>query len=158
MMVQIVVLIEIFIVLGVEVCWVLCNIFFIQDYVVVVVVVGLYGIFDEFKGVLVFVWKGEMFEEYWWVVEQMFIWLDFDKLVNMIFDDGGDVIMLVLCGMQYEKVGVVLFVEEDDFVEWKIFLNLLWICFEIDKDKWIKIVELVKGVIEEIIIGVLWFY
>lgn len=158
MMVQIVVLIEIFIVLGVEVCWVLCNIFFIQDYVVVVVVVGLYGIFDEFKGVLVFVWKGEMFEEYWWVVEQMFIWLDFDKLVNMIFDDGGDVIMLVLCGMQYEKVGVVLFVEEDDFVEWKVFLNLLWICFEIDKDKWIKIVELVKGVIEEIIIGVLWFY
>lgn len=86
MIIQIGVLIEILVVLGVEVCWLSCNIFFIQDQVVVVIVV---------VGILVFVWKGEIEEEYEWCIEQI-IFKDGQLWdVNMVLDDGGDLIEIL---------------------------------------------------------------
>lgn len=82
--VQIVVLIEIFCVLGVQCCWFVCNIYLIQNEVVVVLVE---------VGVVVFVWKGELEDDFWWCIDccvNMDGWQ-----VNMILDDGGDLIYWV---------------------------------------------------------------
>lgn len=97
MIIQIVVLIEILKDIGVDVCWVLCNIFLIQDYVVVVIVV---------IGILVFVWKGEILEEYWDCILDVLIFILVDGILiglELVVDDGGDVILLIYKGYELEN-------------------------------------------------------
>jgi adenosylhomocysteinase len=156
MTVQTAVLIETLVALGAKVRWASCNIFSTQDHAAAAVVVGPNGTAEEPLGVPVFAWKGESLEEYWWATEQMLTWGG--APANMILDDGGDATMLVLRGAQYEKQGVVPPAEEDDPMEWKVFLARLQDRFESDKTKWTKIAESVQGVTEETTTGVLRLY
>lgn len=146
MIIQIGVLIEMLVVLGVEVCWVLCNIFLIQDYVVVVIVQ---------VGILVFVIKGEILLEYWFYIDQIFQF--FEGMVNMILDDGGDVSMYILLGVWVE-VGeidlILIFISEEEEV---LFVQICK-CFVVSFGWFIQQCNVIKGVFEEIIIGVYCLY
>lgn len=120
-----------------------------------VVVVGFEGIVDVLVGVLVFVWKGEMFEEYWVCIVCIFDWLlfGFDGF-NLILDDGGDVIFFVYKGVEFEKVGVVFVVMDVDVYEFMVIFDFLCVLFVVFFDCWMKFVVGFIGVIEEIMIGV----
>ncbi|MFW0789013.1 adenosylhomocysteinase [Gordonia sp. CPCC 205333] len=156
MTVQTAVLIETLTALGAEVRWASCNIFSTQDHAAAAIVVGPNGTVEEPKGVPVFAWKGETLEEYWWAAEQMLTWPD--QPANMILDDGGDATMLVLRGAEFEKAGVVPPADDANSAEYNVFLELLRNSFEVDKTKWTKVSESVKGVTEETTTGVLRLY
>src|SRR3546814_530967 len=157
MTIQTAVLIETLTALGAEVRWASCNIFSTQDHAAAAIVVGPHGTPEEPKGVPVFAWKGETFEEYWWAAEQMLTWPG--EPANMILDDGGDATMLVLKGAQFEKAGVVPPTDDDqDSDEYKVFLALLRQSLESDKGKWTAIAEAVQGVTEATTTGVLRLY
>lgn len=146
MMIQMGVLIEMLKVFGVDVCWVLCNIFLIQDYVVVVIVE---------VGMLVFVFKGELFDEYWEFLYCIFEWLN-GEFVNMIFDDGGDVMLLLIFGLKVEKdcLVIVKLINEEEVVLYKLIVKY----FDVDVIWYLKCFVYIKGVIEEIMIGVYCLY
>ncbi len=158
MTIQTAVLIETLVSLGAQVRWASCNIFSTQDHAAAAVVVGPAGTVDEPQGTPVFAWKGESLEEYWWCAEQMLTWPDPDEPANMILDDGGDATMLVLRGAQFEKAGVVPPADEENSVEYNVFLGLLRERFEADRSKWSRIAESVRGVTEETTTGVLRLY
>src|SRR5579864_5591903 len=84
MTIQTAVLIETLIELGAEVRWSSCNIFSTQDHAAAAIAA---------RGIPVFAWKGETEEEYWWCVEQTFMFGD--KPLNMVLDDGGDLTIVL---------------------------------------------------------------
>src|SRR3990172_312620 len=87
MTIQTAVLIETLIELGAEVKWSSCNIFSTQDHAAAAIAA---------KGIPVFAWKGMNEEEFNWCIEQTLFFGSFDRPLNMILDDGGDLTNMVL--------------------------------------------------------------
>ncbi|MCI0449703.1 MAG: adenosylhomocysteinase [Chlorobi bacterium] len=87
MTIQTAVLIETLINLGAEVRWSSCNIFSTQDHAASAIAKA---------GISVFAWKGMNEEEFNWCIEQTLFFGSFDKPLNMILDDGGDLTNMVL--------------------------------------------------------------
>jgi adenosylhomocysteinase len=87
MTIQTAVLIETLIDLGAEVQWSSCNIFSTQDHAAAAI---------ASKGIPVFAWKGMNEEEFNWCIEQTLFFSSFDRPLNMILDDGGDLTNMVL--------------------------------------------------------------
>lgn len=84
MTIQTAVLIETLCELGAEVRWTTCNIFSTQDHAAAAIVE---------RGIPVFAWKGMSLEEYEWAIAQTVMFGN--KSLNMILDDGGDLIAYV---------------------------------------------------------------
>lgn len=87
MTIQTAVLIETLIELGAEVRWSSCNIFSTQDHAAAAIAA---------EGIGVFAWKGQTIEEADWCIEQTLFFGSFDRPLNMILDDGGDLTNMVL--------------------------------------------------------------
>lgn len=87
MTIQTAVLIETLIALGAEVRWSSCNIFSTQDHAAAAIAE---------KGIGVFAWKGQTQEEADWCIEQTLFFGSFDRPLNLILDDGGDLTNMVL--------------------------------------------------------------
>jgi len=87
MTIQTAVLIETLLELGAEVKWSSCNIFSTQDHAAAAIAA---------KGYPVFAWKGMTEEEFNWCIEQTLFFGSFDRPLNMILDDGGDLTNMVL--------------------------------------------------------------
>ncbi len=87
MTIQTAVLIETLIDLGAEVKWSSCNIFSTQDHAAAAIAAKHGG---------VFAWKGMNNEEFDWCIEQTLFFGSFDRPLNMILDDGGDLTNMVL--------------------------------------------------------------
>src|SRR6201996_5025186 len=86
MTIQTAVLIETLVELGAEVRWSSCNIFSTQDQAAAAIAAA---------GIGVFAWKGQTIEEADWCIEQTLFFGSFDKPLNMILDDGGDLTNIV---------------------------------------------------------------
>lgn len=86
MTIQTAVLIETLIELGAEVKWSSCNIFSTQDHAAAAIAAA---------GIGVYAWKGETLEEADWCIEQTLFFGSFDRPLNMILDDGGDLTNIV---------------------------------------------------------------
>ncbi len=87
MTIQTAVLIETLIELGAEVKWSSCNIFSTQDHAAAAIAAA---------GIPVYAWKGMNEEDFNWCIEQTLFFNSFDKPLNMILDDGGDLTNMVL--------------------------------------------------------------
>lgn len=87
MTIQTAVLIETLIELGAEVKWSSCNIFSTQDHAAAAIAKA---------GIPVYAWKGMDEEEFNWCIEQTLFFGSFDRPLNMILDDGGDLTNMVL--------------------------------------------------------------
>ncbi len=87
MTIQTAVLIETLIELGAEVKWSSCNIFSTQDHAAAAIAAA---------GIPVYAWKGMNEEEFNWCIEQTLFFGSYDKPLNMILDDGGDLTNMVL--------------------------------------------------------------
>jgi len=87
MTIQTAVLIETLVELGAEVRWSSCNIFSTQDHAAAAIAA---------RGIPVFAWKGMTQEEFDWCIEQTLFFGSFDRPLNMILDDGGDLTNMVL--------------------------------------------------------------
>jgi adenosylhomocysteinase len=87
MTIQTAVLIETLIDLGAEVRWSSCNIFSTQDHAAAAIAK---------EGIPVFAWKRMNEEEFNWCIEQTLFFGSFDRPLNMILDDGGDLTNMVL--------------------------------------------------------------
>src|SRR5215831_16663537 len=86
MTIQTAVLIETLIALGAEVKWSSCNIFSTQDHAAAAIAAA---------GIGVYAWKGQTQEEADWCIEQTLFFGGFDRPLNMILDDGGDLTNIV---------------------------------------------------------------
>src|SRR5207342_397558 len=86
MTIQTAVLIETLIALGAEVKWSSCNIFSTQDQAAAAIAAA---------GIGVYAWKGQTQEEADWCIEQTLFFGSFDRPLNMILDDGGDLTNIV---------------------------------------------------------------
>src|SRR5690242_10148450 len=86
MTIQTAVLIETLRALGAEVKWSSCNIFSTQDHAAAAIAAA---------GIGVFAWKGETIEEADWCIEQTLFFGSYDRPLNMILDDGGDLTNMV---------------------------------------------------------------
>src|SRR6476659_10136771 len=86
MTIQTAVLIETLVALGAEVKWSSCNIFSTQDHAAAAIAAA---------GIGVFAWKGQSIEEADWCIEQTLFFGSFDRPLNMILDDGGDLTNMV---------------------------------------------------------------
>ncbi len=86
MTIQTAVLIETLVDLGAEVRWSSCNIFSTQDHAAAAIAAA---------GVPVFAWKGQNEADFNWCIEQTLFFGSFDKPLNMILDDGGDLTNMV---------------------------------------------------------------
>ncbi len=86
MTIQTAVLIETLVDLGAEVRWSSCNIFSTQDHAAAAVAAG---------GVPVFAWKGQNEADFNWCIEQTLFFGSYDRPLNMILDDGGDLTNMV---------------------------------------------------------------
>ncbi len=87
MTIQTAVLIETLVALGAEVRWSSCNIFSTQDHAAAAIAAA---------GIGVFAWKEQSVEEADWCIEQTLFFGSFDRPLNMILDDGGDLTNMVL--------------------------------------------------------------
>src|SRR5574338_1162896 len=86
MTIQTAVLIETLVELGAEVKWSSCNIFSTQDQAAAAIAA---------TGIGVDAWKGQTLEEADWCIEQSLFFGSFDRPLNMILDDGGDLTNIV---------------------------------------------------------------
>jgi adenosylhomocysteinase len=158
MTVQTAVLIETLVALGAQVRWASCNIFSTQDHAAAAVAVGPDGTPDDPRGIPVFAWKGETLEEYWWCTDQALTWPDArggeHSGPNMLLDDGGDATLLVHKGAEYEAVGQVPPVADDDPEEWQVVLGVLKASVAADPLKWTRVAGQILGVTEETTTGV----
>ncbi len=154
MTVQTAVLIETLVELGADVRWVSCNIFSTQDHAAAAVAVGPKGTIKQPDGVVIFAWKGESLEDYWWCTQEALRWPDGGG-PDLIVDDGGDATMLIHKGVEFEKTGSVPdFDPEKDSEEWGVFLELLRRELKENPKRWHETAERCRGVSEETTTGV----
>jgi len=153
MTIQTAVLIETLAELGAEVRWASCNIFSTQDHAAAAVVVGKDGSVDNPRGIPVFAWKGETLEEYWWCTEQALNWPN-GAGPNMILDDGGDATLLVHKGVSMEKSGIIPTSSSATSEEEAVINKLLAESFKNQKNRFIQMSQMIKGVSEETTTGV----
>lgn len=102
MTVQTAVLIETLVELGAEVQWSSCNIFSTQDHAAAAIAKA---------GIPVYAWKGETDEEYIWCIEQTLLFKD-GRPLNLILDDGGDLITLCTTNFQNISRNVEVFLKK----------------------------------------------
>ncbi|KAJ2925028.1 hypothetical protein H1R20_g12082, partial [Candolleomyces eurysporus] len=86
MTIQAAVLIETLVALGAEVAWSSCNHLSTQDHAAAAIAAA---------GIPVFAWKNETEEEFIWCIEQTLTAFVDGKPLNMILDDGGDLINMI---------------------------------------------------------------
>jgi len=154
MTVQTAVLIETLADLGADVRWASCNIFSTQDHAASAVVVGRDGTPDDPKGSVVFAWKGETLEEYWWCTDQMLTWPD-GSGPDLLVDDGGDATLLIHKGVEFATANKVPGFDEDkEPHEWGVILDLLRRTLTEDPGKWARVAKDIRGVSEETTTGV----
>ncbi|MEX2467064.1 MAG: adenosylhomocysteinase [Gemmatimonadota bacterium] len=154
MTVQTAVLIETLADLGADVRWASCNIFSTQDHAASAVVVGRDGTPDDPKGSVVFAWKGETLEEYWWCTDQMLTWPD-GSGPDLLVDDGGDATLLIHRGVEFGTADKVpAFDADKEPEEWGVILELLRKTLTEDPGKWARIGKDIRGVSEETTTGV----
>ena len=154
MTVQTAVLIETLADLGADVRWASCNIFSTQDHAASAVVVGRDGTPDDPKGSVVFAWKGETLEEYWWCTDQMLTWPD-GSGPDLLVDDGGDATLLIHKGVEFATAdNVPGFDEDKEPHEWGVILDLLRRTLTEDPGKWARVAKDIRGVSEETTTGV----
>merc|ERR1719203_641818 len=149
MTIQTGVLIETVQCLGATVRWCSCNIFSTQDHAAAAI--------QKAQTAVVFAWKGETLEEYWWCTDQMLKVPGKDGCDQLI-DDGGDATLLIHKGQEYEakfaKDGSLPDPASTTNLEMKCVLNLLKESIPADKTKWTRYSKTVKGVSEETTTGV----
>ncbi|XP_034681067.1 adenosylhomocysteinase-like [Vitis riparia] len=85
MTIQTVVLIETLTTLGAEVRWFSCDTFSTQDHAAAAI---------ARDSAVVFAWKGETLQEYWWCMEQALDWSPGGSL-DLVVDDGDDATLLI---------------------------------------------------------------
>ena len=154
MTVQTAVLIETLVELGADVRWASCNIFSTQDHAAAAVVVGPDGTPRNPRGPAVFARKGETLEEYWWCTEQALHWPD-RAGPTLILDDGGDATLLVHKGTEFEAAGEVpAFNPAAESEEWGEILSLLRTHQRVDRSRWRRATDAIRGVSEETTTGV----
>ncbi len=95
MTIQTAVLIESLEDLGARVRWCSCNIYSTQDQAASAIA--------EMGKCAVFAWKGETLDEYWECTLKALKWED-NKGPTSIVDDGGDMTMMLIEGMKWEKL------------------------------------------------------
>ncbi|OQX99133.1 MAG: adenosylhomocysteinase [Bacteroidetes bacterium 4572_128] len=143
MTIQTAVLIETLVELGANVRWASCNIFSTQEHAAAAIAKS---------GVPVFAWKGETLEEYWWCTEQALTFPN-GKLVDLIVDDGCDATFMVHLGKKAEENADFLNEENLPEDERELFARLKN-GLSLDKTKWTKIANNIKGTSEETTTGV----
>ncbi|GAW81348.1 adenosylhomocysteinase(S-adenosyl-L-homocystein e hydrolase) [Plasmodium gonderi] len=143
-------LIETLQILGAKIRWCSCNIYSTVDYAAAAV--------STLENVVVFAWKGETLEEYWWCVENSLTWEN-EEGPDLIVDDGGDATLLVHKGVEYEKLyeekNILPDPELGKNAEEKCFLNLLKNSILKNPKKWTNIAKKIIGVSEETTTGIL---
>ena len=143
MTIQTAVLIETLTELGADVRWASCNIFSTQDHAAAAIAI---------TGVPVFAWKGETLEEYWWCLNQSFIFPNGEG-PDLIVDDGGDATLLIHKGYAAENDPSILNITPKSSEE-AVVINLLKKLLKIDNNRWHRIAKNWKGVSEETTTGV----
>lgn len=149
MTIQTAVLIETLQHLGADVRWCSCNIFSTQDHAAAAIAAA--------KTAVVFAWKGETLDDYWWCTEQT-IKFPGGLGPNLIVDDGGDLTILLHKGHEAEEI----FLKDKKMPDpdshhdkdLKIVMRIIRDSIGVDPDRFHKIVEGCHGVSEETTTGV----
>ncbi len=145
MTIQTAVLIETLVELGADVRWASCNIFSTQDHAAAAIAEA---------GVPVYAWKGETLKDYWWCTEKALTFPD-GSGPDLIVDDGGDATLMVHKGKDAEENPSLL--EKDYSKESEDLRELmarLKESYSVDKSKWTRMAENIRGVSEETTTGV----
>merc|ERR1712078_819626 len=149
MTIQTAVLIETLAELGAKVRWCSCNIFSTQDHAAAAIV--------KAGTLMVFAWKGETLEEYWWCTEQMMTVPGADGC-DLLVDDGGDATLLIHKGKELEgkfaKDGSLPDPASTTNPEFKCILQLLKDSIQADATKYTRMAAACHGVSEETTTGV----
>ncbi|WP_457551361.1 adenosylhomocysteinase [Desulfobacula sp.] len=130
--------------LGADIRWASCNIFSTQDHAAAAIA--------QKGSAVVFAWKGESLEEFWWCTEQALTWPD-GSGPDLIVDDGGDATLYVHQGVKVEK-DHSLFENETHSLDEKCLMDRMKVSVQIDPEKWTRIAKKIRGVSEETTTGV----
>ncbi len=130
--------------LGADLRWATCNIFSTQDHAAAAIA--------EKESAVVYAWKGETLEEFWWCTEQALTWPD-GSGPDLIVDDGGDATLFVHQGAKVEKDPSLLDKTSGSADE-RLLMERIRYSLEKDPTKWTRIAEKIKGVSEETTTGV----
>ncbi|KAL6343227.1 hypothetical protein AAG906_021138 [Vitis piasezkii] len=142
MTIQTAVLIETLTALGAEVRWCSCNIFSTQDRAAAAI---------ARDSAVVFAWKGETLQEYWWCTERALDWSPGGS-PDLIVDDGGDATLLIHEG------GKLPDPSSTDNAEFQIVLTIIRDRLKADPKKYHKMEGRLVGVSEETTTGVKRLY
>merc|ERR1712124_77616 len=149
MTIQTAVLIETLAEMGAKVRWCSCNIFSTQDHAAAAIAKAGTSV--------VFAWKGETLEEYWWCTEQMMTVPGADGC-DLLVDDGGDATLLIHKGKELEakfaKDGSLPDPASTTNPEFKCVLQLLKDSIQTDATKYTRMAAACHGVSEETTTGV----
>jgi len=145
MTIQTAVLIETLHYLGADVRWCSCNIFSTQDHAAAAIA--------KAKTAVVFAWKGETLDEYWWCTEQTLKFAN-GQGPNLILDDGGDLTLLVHKGAEYEGKNTEPDPNSTTDKELKIVYRTIKDSMKTDSKRFTNIVSGCHGVSEETTTGV----
>ncbi|CAD8150144.1 unnamed protein product [Paramecium pentaurelia] len=149
MTIQTAVLIETLQALGAQVRWCSCNIFSTQDHAAAAIA--------QAKSAAVFAWKGETLLEYWECTVRALDWGN-GQGPTLIVDDGGDMTMMLLEGVKWEKKyeanGELPEPERAESEDEQAFLTVLKREIQQTPNKFRNYVAQVKGVSEETTTGV----
>jgi len=135
--------------LGAQVRWCSCNIFSTQDHAAAAIAQAGSGV--------VFAWKGETLEEYWWCTFQALSWIGEDG-PNLIVDDGGDATLLIHEGVhaeaEYARTRALPDPGSTEDPEFQIVLRLLVNSIKQDPMRFTRMAKGIAGVSEETTTGV----
>jgi adenosylhomocysteinase len=149
MTIQTAALIETLAYLGAKVRWCSCNIFSTQDQAAAAIAAAETGV--------VFAWKGETLEEYWWCTYQALSWPGYDG-PSLIVDDGGDATLLIHEGVraeaEFKQKGKLPDPSSTDDAEFSIVLRLLSLSIQDDPTRFTRMAKGIVGVSEETTTGV----
>ncbi|CAD8138019.1 unnamed protein product [Paramecium octaurelia] len=149
MTIQTAVLIETLQALGAQVRWCSCNIFSTQDHAAAAIA--------QAKSAAVFAWKGETLLEYWECTVRALDWGN-GQGPTLIVDDGGDMTMMLLEGVKWEKKyeanGELPEPARAESEDEQAFLTVLRREIQQTPNKFRNYVAQVKGVSEETTTGV----
>ena len=158
--VQTAVLVETLTALGAQVRLASCNIFSSQDEAAAALVVGS-GTLDQPAGVAVFGWKGESSSEFWWCLERILDWSTEASVEGAefigptsIIDDGGDLIILVHQGAEFEATGFLPQANSWDSTEEQIVHDLMSQSAALQPRRFGKMLNEIIGASEETTTGV----
>ncbi|XP_050896228.1 adenosylhomocysteinase-like [Lathyrus oleraceus] len=126
-----------------EVRWYSCNIFSTQDHAAAAI---------ARDNAVVFAWKGETLQEYWWCTERALDWGPGGG-PDLIVDDGGDASLLIHEGVKaeelFEKTGEVPDPTSTDNDEFQLVLTIIRDGLKTDPQRYRKMKERLVGVSEE---------